>query len=106
MTQAIDPIKLKAAAERLAWVLKQYPRSDEVQGLLRALWPLLEDARAGRVREPLDGESIPGACNFGDGVYAPYKHPDVDEAYAAFYREIGGREARLPARARTRASGR
>ena len=31
MTQTIDPIKLKAAAEHLEWVLKQYPYSGDVQ---------------------------------------------------------------------------
>lgn len=63
MTQAIDPIKLKAAAEHLEWVLRQYPDSEDVQSLLRSLTPLIEDAKAGRVLEPLDGIKIPGAWN-------------------------------------------
>jgi hypothetical protein len=30
MTQAIDPVKLKAAAEHLEWVLRQYPNKPAV----------------------------------------------------------------------------
>ena len=41
MTQIIDPIKLKAAAEHLEWVLQQYPDSEDVQSLLQALQPLM-----------------------------------------------------------------
>lgn len=90
MTQTIDPIKLKAAAEHLEWVLKQYPESEEVQSLLRALTPLIEDARAGRVREPIERKKIPGAYNFGDGAYIPYQNPSVDEAYVDFRIEMAG----------------
>jgi hypothetical protein len=32
MTQQIDPVKLKAAAEHLEWVCQQYPDNDDVQG--------------------------------------------------------------------------
>ncbi|HET6433828.1 hypothetical protein [Dyella sp.] len=90
MTQTIDPIKLKAAAEHLEWVLQQYPESEEVQGLLRALSPLIEDAKAQRVLEPIERRKVPGAYNFGDGVYIPYQDPSVDEAYVAFSIEIRG----------------
>ena len=31
MTQTIEPVKLKVAAEHLEWVLKQYPDSEDVQ---------------------------------------------------------------------------
>ncbi len=88
MTQSIDPIKLKAAAEHLEWVLKQYPESEDVQSLLRALTPLIEDARAGRVWEPV--ERIPGEYNHADGRYIPHKDPDVGDAYAAFAIEMEG----------------
>jgi gamma-glutamyl-gamma-aminobutyrate hydrolase PuuD len=90
MTQAIDPIKLKAAAEHLEWVLKQYPDSEDVQSLLRALLPLVEDAKACKVLEPVDSMDIPGAYNFSDGVYEPYKDPDVGTAYARFSIEMRG----------------
>ena len=90
MTQTIDPIKLKAAAEHLEWVLKQYPDSDDVQSLLRSLTPLIDDAKAGRVIEPVDRKKIPGAYNFGDGVYQSYRHPDVGAAYADFRIEMAG----------------
>lgn len=90
MTQIIDPIKLKAAAEHLEWVLQQYPESEEVQGLLRALTPLIEDAKAERVLEPVESKQVPGAWSFGEGSYVPYKSPSVGEAYARFITELEG----------------
>lgn len=90
MTQAIDPVKLKAAAEHLEWVLKQYPDSDDVQDLYQGLQPLIEDAKAERVLEPLDRKKIPGAYNFGDGRYIPYVNPNVDNAYTEFSIELRG----------------
>lgn len=90
MTQPIDPVNLKAAAEYMAWVLKQYPDSEDVQSLLRALTPLIEDAKAGRVLGPADGMKIPGAWNFGDGRYIPYKNPSIGGAYADFVIEMEG----------------
>ena len=90
MTQAIDPVKLKATAEHLEWVLKQYPDSEDVQGLLRALTPLIEEAKAGRVSEPVDSMKIPGAWNFSDGRYLSCEDPSVDSAYVAFVIEMEG----------------
>jgi len=90
MTQSIDPVKLKAAAEHLEWVLKQYPDSEDVQSLLRALTPLIGDAKKGGVSEPMDSMKIPGAWNFGDGRYIPYKDPSVGAAYADFIDEMRG----------------
>lgn len=90
MTQTIDPIKLKASAERLEWILKQYPDSEDVQGLLQSLMRLLEDAKNGKVLAPMDRREIPGAWNFSDGRYIPYCDPNVDEAYSDFITEIEG----------------
>jgi hypothetical protein len=70
MTQAIDPIKLKAAAEHLEWVLKQYPDDAVVQGMLHGLWSLIEGAKTGRILELV--EKSPFGYNFSDGTYAPY----------------------------------
>lgn len=90
-TRAIDPVKLKAAAEHLEWVLLQYPESEDVQSLLRALMPLIEDAKVDRVQAPVDSMmDIPGAYNFSDGRYVPYRTPDVGEAYAIFMAEMEG----------------
>lgn len=86
----IDKTKLKAAAEHLEWVLKQYPDSEDVQGLLRSLTSLIEDAKAGSLREPMDSMKIPGAWNFSDGRYIPYDKPNVDSAYVAFSIEMRG----------------
>ncbi len=90
MTQTIDPIRLKAAAEHLEWVLRQYPDSGDVQGLLHSLMPLIADAKAKRVLKPVERKDIPGAYNFGDGVYEPYKNPDVGTAYVRFSIEMRG----------------
>jgi hypothetical protein len=88
MTQTIDPIKLKAAAEHLEWVLMQYPDEPAVQNLLRGLLPLIENAKAGRVMEPVD--RIPFAYTFADGRYIPYDNPSVDEAYYDFAAAMRG----------------
>ena len=90
MTQAIDPVKLKAAAEHLEWALKQYPNSEDVQSLLRSLTHLTEVAKAGRVLAPTDRMDIPGAWNFSDGRYIPYQSPSVDSAYSDFVTEMRG----------------
>ena len=86
--QKIDPQKLKAAAEHLEWVLMQYPDSEDVQAMLRGLLPLIEDAKAGRIKVPI--ERIPFAYNFADGLYVPYKNPSVGGAYADFATEMEG----------------
>ncbi len=88
MTQTIDQAKLKVAAEHLEWVLQQYPDEPTVRDMLEGLSPLIEDAKAGRVLEPVDW--IPFGYNFGDGVYAPYKDPNVEDAYVAFATEMEG----------------
>lgn len=88
MTQTIDPIKLKAAAEHLEWVLRQYPDSEDVQGLLIGLLPLIESAKAGDIKAP--AERIPFEYNFGDGLYQPYRNPSVGSAYSDFVTEMRG----------------
>lgn len=90
MAKIIDPIKLKAAAEHLEWVLRQYPASEDVQALLRALAPIIERAKAGLVGAPIDRIEIPCAYNYADGVYVPYKQPNVGDAYAKFVTEMEG----------------
>ncbi len=102
MAQTIDQANLKAAAEHLEWVLRQYPDNEDVQALLRGLLPLIEEAKAGRVREPV--ERIPFEYNFADGMYVPYKDPSVGGAYADFATEMRGgttgKEKQLLARAK------
>lgn len=90
MTQQIDPAKLRASAEHLERVLNQYPDSEDVQSLLRALRPLLDDAKAGRISQPIDSVGVPGAYNFGDGLYVPYRDPDLGHAYSRFITELQG----------------
>jgi hypothetical protein len=90
MPQAIDPVKLKAAAEHLDWVLHQYPDNEDVQGLYQALRLLIEDAKVERISEPIGRMGIPGAYNNADGRYVSHKHPDVGDAYANFVIEMTG----------------
>ncbi len=108
MTQTIDPIKLKAAAEHLEWVLKQYPENEEVRGSLLSLTPLIEHAKTGRISEPCDRDDIPGAYNFGDGLYRPNVHPNIDDAYTIFRIEMRGgltaQEKRIIERSKAAAS--
>lgn len=102
MTQRIDPIRLKAAAEHLEWVLRQYPNSEEVQRLLDGMMPLIESAKAHRVTEPV--ERMPYEYAFADGLYVQFKEPDVGDAYAQFANEMEGglaeRDIRRQARLR------
>lgn len=88
MNQTIDHAKLKAAAEQLEWALQQYPDNEDVRGLREALKPLLEDAKAGQVNEPV--EHIPCEYDFADGRYVPLKDPNVGDAYARFATEMQG----------------
>lgn len=90
MTQAIDPIKLKATAQHLEWVLQQYPDNEDVQALLHALEPLIRAAIAGNVSSPLDRQEVHGTYNFADGLYSSYKDPNVEDAYVAFSIELRG----------------
>ena len=88
MTQQINPEKLKAAAEHLEWVCQQYPDNEDVQGLYRGLKAMIEDAKAGRVTEPV--ERVPFWYQHADGVYVPYNEPSLGGAYARFSDEIKG----------------
>jgi len=90
MAQTINPVKLKAAAEHLEWVLQQYPGSKEVQSLLRSLAPLIEDAKAGRLLAPMDRNDVPNAWSVSDGRYIPYDNPSVDGAYYDFAAQLRG----------------
>lgn len=91
MTQTIDPIKLKAAAEHLEQVLKQYPDNKDVQEMLRGLQPLIEDAKAGKVLEPIGRQDIPFRWAVSaEGLYRSYKDPDVEGAYIDFAIEMEG----------------
>lgn len=90
MTKTIDLAKLKATAEHLERVLERYPDSTEVKGLLRALSPLIEQAKAGMVRVPFEEALIPCGRSFAEGMYTQYGSPSVDDAYYAFAAELRG----------------
>lgn len=90
VSRAIDQAKLKAAAEHLEWALAQYPDSSDVQALFDALRPMIEDARAERVQEPIAWRDLPGRRAFAEGVYRPYADPDVEAACSRFSIEMTG----------------
>lgn len=88
MSQAIDPAQLKANAEDLEQALLQHADKPAAQQLLIAMLDLICDAKAGRVRTPLD--SVPCGRAFADGAFAGLKDPDVDEFYVAFSVQLRG----------------
>lgn len=92
MTQKIDPIKLKAAAEHLEWVCQQYPSEAAVQSLYQGLRPMIEDAKAGRVLVPIaNRHDIPSRWAVSaEGLYRDYEEPDIEGAYVAFAIEMEG----------------
>jgi hypothetical protein len=92
VAQKIDPIKLKAAAERLEWVCQQYPGEAAVQSLYQGLRSLIEDAKAGRVLVPVaDRQDIPSRWAVSaEGLYRDYENPSIESAYVAFAIEMEG----------------
>lgn len=90
MTQVIDPVKLKAAAEHLEWALRQYPDSEEVQALLSGLMPFIEDAKEGRVSEPME-KFVPSSWAISaEGMFRSYRNPNIEDAYVHFATEMEG----------------
>ena len=92
MTQTIDPVKLKAAAEHLEWACQQYPDEEAVQSLYRGLQPMIEDAKAGRVLVPVNSRyDIPYRWAVSsEGLYDDYKTPNIGSAYIEFAIEMEG----------------
>lgn len=92
MTQKIDPAKLKAAAERLEWVCQQYPNEERVQYVLNVLQPMIDDAKAGRILEPIqDRFELPFRWAMSaEGLFREFVDPDVEGAYVEFGIELEG----------------
>lgn len=91
MTQTIDPVKLKAAAEHLEWVLQQYPDNDDAQRMLRGLMPLIEAAKLGEIVHVMEMQGVPfnWAVN-SEGLYDDFRSPSVRRAYVDFQIELEG----------------
>ena len=102
MTQSIDQVRLRAAAEHLERVFGHYPEHAQVQGVCDALALLISDAKAGRIHEPLDLREIPGGWHLAEGTFRDLRDPNVEQAYGALATELQGgwsdRERRLLAR--------
>ncbi|MGL4768475.1 MAG: hypothetical protein ACRCV6_10430 [Formosimonas sp.] len=90
MTQQIDPVKLKAAAEHLEWACQQYPNDEKVQGLYRGLLSMIEDAKAGRVLESVEEFTPFSWVVSAEGLYDDYKNPSIGSAYVDFATEMEG----------------
>lgn len=92
MTNKIDPIKLKAAAEHLEWVCQQYPNEEKVQGLYKALQPVIEDAKAGAIQKPIEDRfKLPFRWAVSsEGMLSQFVDPDVEAAYVQFGVELEG----------------
>ena len=92
MTQKIDPAKLKAAAERLEWVCQQYPNEESVQHVLKVMQPMIDDAKAGRILEPIpDRFELPFRWAMSaEGLFRDFADPDLAGAYVDFGVELEG----------------
>lgn len=92
MTQKIDPTKLKAAAERLEWVCQQYPNEESVQHVLKVMQPMIDDAKAGRILEPIpDRFDLPFRWAMSaEGLFRDFAEPDLEGAYVDFGIELEG----------------
>lgn len=92
MTQKIDPAKLKAAAERLEWVCQQYPNEESVQHVLKVMQPMIDDAKAGRILEPIpDRFELPFRWAMSaEGLFCDFADPDLEGAYVDFGVELEG----------------
>ena len=88
----MDQKKITESAERLRQLLHTYSSTDiEVAQLLSGLAPFIEDALAGKIREPLKWGNIPGAYYFMEGTLR--KYAELETAYANFKIEITGGES-------------
>lgn len=90
MTQSIDQVRLRASAEHLERVLGHYAEYPQVQGLRDTLAPLIANAKAGRIREPLELREIPGGWHLAEGTFRDLRDPSVEGAYGDFATELQG----------------
>lgn len=81
MNQSIDQEQLRSAADRFEWVAAHYAEVESVRALLDVLRPLLRDARAGLILQPLDAGDIPGGWHLAEGTFRELRDPNVEQAY-------------------------
>lgn len=84
MTQSIDQVRLRAAAEHLEQVLEYYAEYPEVRGLCESLASLIAAAKAGRILAPLDLRDIPGGWHLAEGTFRDLRDPNLERAYGNF----------------------
>lgn len=90
MTQSIDQVRLRAAAEHLEQVLEYYAEYPEVRGLCESLASLIAAAKAGRILAPLDLRDIPGGWHLAEGTFRDLRDPNLERAYGDFATELQG----------------
>lgn len=90
MTKKIDPQKLQRVAERLCWVLGQYPGDEQIAGLQSSLAELIRKAVDKEIKYPLDRREVPQTYALKEGFFREYRNPDVEDAYYAFVVELSG----------------
>jgi len=99
----MDQARLVKAAEGLEKVLLQYAAiTPEVDNLYNALSKLIDDARTGKILDPVEWRDIPGAYSFTEGGLR--KYASLETAYAEFKIEATGGESPVLKRLRLNAA--
>ena len=81
---------LRQYAEKLERALMKYKKDNEAGALADSLRDLVERAKQGSIKEPIDYGKVPGSYFFNEGRLRQY--PDLEEAYAEFKLEVTGGE--------------
>lgn len=99
----MDQVLLAKSAEKLEEILLQYaPLDVEVSALFDSLSKLIDDARTGKILDPIEWRDIPGAHSFTEGGLR--KYASLETAYAEFKIEATGGESPVLKRLRLNAA--
>ena len=97
----MDQADIKAKAAHLQSLLQKYaPANDAAQALRDALTPLLAQALAGQLQQPVDWNTVPGARTFEETEARTL--PGLESAYASFKFAVTGGEPAWAAAFRAR----
>ncbi len=86
----MDLMMIKQYALALQEKLELYSDNEDVVELTEELQPLLEQAIAGQLVDPVDIDDMPGLMMFDDGVFEDYE--DLEDAYGDFQVAVTGAE--------------
>ena len=87
----MDLMVVKQYALALQEKLELYSDNEDVVTLTELLTPLLEQAIAGDLIDPVDIDDMPGLMMFDDGVFEDFE--DLEDAYGDFQVEVTGESA-------------